>query len=503
MRAPAALLAALIVVSVGSARGAPGDLDPAFGTNGKVVTAFGAGIWGWPYDVAVQRDGKVVAAGASGRVGHEHFTLVRYRRDGKLDPTFGARGRVTSPLARFDEVLELALQPDGKIVAVGTGADESRDYGIVARYGPRGALDPTFGSGGKVLAQPAERSFLGGGALQPDGKIVVAGAVGTSSRADLDFVVGRYNADGSPDESFGSQGWTSTSFGDDDSVASSVVLQPDGKILAAGVRAKLVEPGIYESRGFVLARYLSDGRVDPAFGEDGRVTSRIGDGGQAISLALQPNGKIVAGGSTIGRSGENVDATADLALIRYMPDGRLDQSFGHGGQVITKSVDFAAAADIVLLRGGRIAVAVGAGRVFEVARYLSNGELDPSFGVGGIAKTKFLQKLESAFAVTVQPDGKLIAVGTTYDSAKRAQDFAVARFLDRQAVCRVPKLKGRRLLDAGHAVRRSHCSVGGVTRVFSSRIGRGRVISQHPKPGARLVAGGKVALVVSKGARHA
>jgi uncharacterized delta-60 repeat protein len=500
VRLVAVLFGALIVLSVGSAQAAPGELDPSFGRAGKVVTILGTtDDWVWLDDVELQSDGKIVAAGGSGAFGSEDFTLVRYRNDGKPDESFGSNGRVrTSVAPNDDEVLKVALQRDGKIVAVGAGGDGSQGYGIVARYDAGGSLDKAFGSSGSVEARRGQNSFLRTVAVQADGKILVAGTAFEPEQGEFRFVVGRYDADGTLDRSFGSGGWTSP--GGDSSAAADVALQPDGKIVVAGSRVRAVE-GDYEWGGFVLARYRSDGTLDPTFGSGGRVVTQVGAGGEADSVVLQADGRILVGGTTIAKSGESVDSTGKLALVRYEADGNLDPTFGRGGKATSGFGELSYAEDVVLLAGGRIAVAVGNDLgLFEVARYLPNGAPDKAFGKGGVARASFGGQFDVATSVGVQADGMLIGAGTTYNSAKEEQRFALARFIDTQTICHVPKLKGRGLSDAKGAVARGHCSVGRVRWIFS-KAPRGRVISQTPLAGTHMVAGGKVGLLVSTGAR--
>jgi uncharacterized delta-60 repeat protein len=316
---------------------------------------------------------------------------------------------------------------------------------------------------------------------------------------DYDFVIGRFDTDGSPDETFGSAGWTSTSFGEDSSGAVDVFVQPDGKIVAGGSRVRYVA-GVLEWRGFALARYLADGSPDPSFGAGGKVATPVGGGGVAESVLLQPDGKIVAGGTTLGKSGEGVRSTGRLALARYLPGGSLDPSFGTGGKATSKFGDLSYAADTILLSGGRLGVAIGHDTGFDVARYLPNGLLDKSFGAHGMAGAVFRGQLDIVSSLAAQPDGMLIVAGTTYNPGKQSQDFALARFLDRQPICHVPKVRGKRLADARSAILRAHCTVGRV-RWVASKTARGHVVSVQPLAGTHLVAGAQVRLVVSLGKR--
>ena len=164
------------------------------------------------------------------------------------------------------------------------------------------------------------------------------------------------------------------------------------------------------------------------------------------TVVLQADGKIVVGGTTIAKSGESVDSTGKLALVRYEPDGRLDPTFGRGGKATSGFGKLGYAEDVVLLAGGRIAVAVGNDLgLFEVARYLPNGTPDKMFGKEGVARASFGGQFDVATSVGVQADGMLIGAGTTYNSAKEEQRFALARFIDSlKTICHVPSLKRRR-----------------------------------------------------------
>jgi uncharacterized delta-60 repeat protein len=136
---------------------------------------------------------------------------------------------------------------------------------------------------------------------------------------------------------------------------------------------------------------------------------------------------------------------------------------------------------------------------FAVARYRANGTLDPAFGTGGVAKAGLLPA--GASAAVLQPDGKIVAAGSVGDGLQ--QQFAVARFLGGSPlVCRVPNVMGKTLRSAKRAIKHAHCTVGRVTRAFSSKVGAGRVISQRPRPHRVLPAGAKIKLVVSKGRKH-
>ncbi len=397
-----AVLALALVTAVlpGAAVAAPGDLDPSFGSSGKVTTDFGGSDAASA--VAIQTDGRIVAAGRSGS---GDFALARYNVDGSLDPTFGSSGMVMTDFGGSDAASAVAIQPDGRIVTAGRSG--SGDFAL-ARYNADGSLDPSFGSGGKVTTDFGGFDLALGVALQSDGKIVAAGQGGSS----FDFALARYNADGSLDTSFGSGGKVTTDFGVFEA-ATAVAIQRDGKIVATG---STFSSGFQQ---FALARYNADGSLDTSFGSGGIVTTDFGFGsGFGGALAIQSDGKIVAA----GRAG------SDFVVARYNGDCSPDASFGSGGIVTTDfgGLLFDAAFAVALQSNGKIVVAgsaLGTSADFALARYTTDGNLDASFGSGGKVTTDF-GGFDVASGVALQADGKIIAAG----QGGSGSDFALARY---------------------------------------------------------------------------
>jgi len=231
-------------------------------------------------------------------------------------------------LRRVEGAFAIARQPDGKLVAAGTTyINYGTDFAL-ARYNSDGTLDSSFGNGGKVTLNFGPWDQGTSVAVQQDGKIVIAGG---ANNVYTDFGLARYNSDGTLDSSFGVSGivitqFESPQFGHVSATPYSMVLQQDGKIVLAGVG------NIDGGEGFALARYNSNGTLDPSFGTGGKVTTEFGTLQQgfswafANSLALQVDGKIVAAGSAYLGQSEN------FALVRYNSDGTLDSSFGTSGQ---------------------------------------------------------------------------------------------------------------------------------------------------------------------------
>jgi uncharacterized delta-60 repeat protein len=396
-----------------------GALDPAFGAGGVVLTATGVHTYG--RGVAVQTDGKIVVAGTAVQTGDNYyFALARYNADGSLDTSFGSGGKATTDFSpNADGGTCLALQNDGKIVVAGYTEPNINHYEDVAlaRYNADGSLDTSFGTAGKVINSfGLQDDRATGVAIQTDGKIVVV-VDGTG-----EFVVARYNADGSPDAGFGGGSKVVTSFGHSYDSPTVVVLQGDGKIVVAGATRRDGNTG----SNFALARYNANGSLDTSFDKNGMVITDFSRGDDtAWSVGIQSDGKIVAGGSaTIGTD-------PDFALARYLTNGTLDTSFGTQGKVTT---DFGtrlngdAIHGIVLQPDGKI-VAAGetmSGIDTALARYNANGTLDTSFGTGGKVVADFGGD-DKARGVALQSDGKIVIAGEAVPLAN--YECLVARFL--------------------------------------------------------------------------
>lgn len=283
-----------------------GSLDPSFSADGIVIIEyqFGGFAESSANAVALQADGKIVVAGGA-TVGNDGvFALARLNTDGSLDNTFSFDGRVTTDLTNdADACLAVAIQPDGRIVVSGFSFNGIDDDVSLARYNTDGSLDAGFSGDGimtTVLA-PGGGMFRGL-ALQPDGKIVVAGSVDSFVLA-----VVRYDADGTQDPTFDGDGMLTSamSFGCE---ARSVVVQPDGKIVVAGTVSTGSGPDI------LLARYHADGTFDTSFAGAGVVYTDVGGGDEGNDVLLQPDGKIVVVGAAPNGN------TADFVLLRYLTD---------------------------------------------------------------------------------------------------------------------------------------------------------------------------------------
>jgi uncharacterized delta-60 repeat protein len=357
--------------------------------------------------------------------------------DGDLDKSFGSGGKiVTDFFGGEDEATAVAIQNDGKIVAVGSTVKPfvaaDRDFAL-ARYNADGSLDTTFGSGGKVATDFGNSDIALAVAIQQDSKIISAGKAFKNGHTALEtgyyFAVARHNSDGSLDKSFGSGGEVSGDLG----AANAIAIQSDGRIVAAGVG---LDDSQFPSPAFAVVRYNIDGSLDTSFGGNGKVITAffpggaVGGGGNTVrDIAIQADGKIVAVGSAF----DTVAMRTNYALARYNSDGSLDMSFGSGGKVISAILDDSYAIALTIRPDNRIVVAgsassrSGAGTVFAVARYNIDGSLDSSFGSDGKATDEFFGTGSIVRAVAFRADGEIIAAGSV-PSGSKGFDFAVARY---------------------------------------------------------------------------
>jgi len=404
----------------GRANAQAGSLDPTFGNGGIVITDFGT-PYDWGQSVAIQSDGKIVVGGSTGYPTAD-FALARYNTDGNLDTAFGSDGKViTDFVGSEDRGIALAIQSDSKIVLAGYHSDGRIE---LARYKTNGSLDSSFDADGKVLMSGLGYDFVTSIAIYANGKIVVGGRVGTvfcsvrfNSNGSLDntfdldgivltsigsdagefslaiqsddklvvagysstfnhydFALVRYNYDGSLDTTFNNNGKVTTDFGNTNDYGRALAIQGDGKIVAIGDTR---DDSTYDV--FAVARYKTDGSLDSSFGTNGEVTTYFDDGYELPeTVAIQSDGKIVVAGETWDNYVNYYTYSVFFALVRYNSDGTLDTTFGTNGIVITSvgGYDDDFCQSVALQSDGKIVAAGFAGnfygRDFAVVRYNSD-----------------------------------------------------------------------------------------------------------------------------------
>jgi len=436
-----AMVAALLWVGLTlEGRAGDGDLDPSFGTGGKVITDF-TPQEDFAESMVIGADGKILVVGSVGLLpaaigpGNPNFGLARYTTSGALDASFGTGGTVTTdfsadPAEDGDFCQAVALDAAGKIIVAGatnhpgsTGGDS--DFALL-RYNSSGTLDSTFGTGGKVSTD-----FSGAGdfaqcvAVDGNGRILVAGRTSASNNSNVsNFAIARYTSAGVLDPSFGTGGKVITDFFSYTDEVRSIAIDSNGKILAAGYAATAANSSISE---FAIARYTTAGVLDTTFGTGGKTTTGFaGADADAESMVLTSAGEIILAGTTRLNPGNQVD----FALVRYTASGALDTSFGTGGRVIT---DIAGGSDFLSAMAldvhGKIVVAGSASISgqgdYGIVRYTAAGALDPTFGSGGKVTTNF-NTSDSASCLAIEAGGNIVVAGR---STANLSCFSVARYL--------------------------------------------------------------------------
>jgi uncharacterized delta-60 repeat protein len=414
------LLTVVMVVALAlPARAAAGDLDSSFGGDGKVRV----GISGGAADVAIQSDGKAVAVGEGG----SKFAIVRLNRDGTLDQSFGGDGvvHIAAGPNRFDEANAVVIR-NGKITIVGTSTRDSDNVIALAliRLNSDGTRDTSFSGDGIQLLRVGSSSTGEDLAIQSNGKIV---AVGTS---DHEFLVVRRKSDGSPDPTFSSDGSTRTAFGQH-VFGFSVGIDPtNGRIVVGGEQ---INSGGF-THNFAFAAYTTAGDLDHTFSGDGKMVRPTSLAGGLSALHVLDNGRIVAAGTTLKSLARN-----QFLVEKYKRDGSFDTSFGGGdGAVVTgfktggnARDDFAL--DVGEQSDGKIVVAgesAGADRRFAVVRLTAAGALDSTFHGGGVL-TAFSEDAAATGVAINNASHRILLVGDeiTTGPTIRVDAMLAARYL--------------------------------------------------------------------------
>ncbi|HWJ25887.1 MAG TPA: delta-60 repeat domain-containing protein, partial [Flavisolibacter sp.] len=418
-----AILLLLCLYAITKANGQAGTFDSSFGLNGLVETDFTNIQSESALRVLRQQDGKLVvlfnARGAS--------WLSRYFNNGTKDLNFTDyteeqynNGFIQLQAGTAFQASDLALQKNGNLLVAGNVKGDQLDFSLVQHL-PSGFTDNGFGNNGQVITSitPGQNDNATAMAIQQDGKIVVVGCTNTGSQRD--FAIVRYNTDGSLDNTFSGDGKLTTDFNSGNDTALAVILQPDGKILVGGVSTA----NSSQKKSFALARYNSNGTLDLTFSGDGKLTTDISMGDDVLkSLSLQSDGKILAGGYT-------TTGQTDFALVRYLSDGTLDNTFDGDGKLTTDIAQgssdtlqsIAVQGDGKILAGGFTRSARGYD--FALVRYLSGGVMDPAFATGGKNIADQGTPLDIANQMVLLQDGKILMAG---QRGSDQTDLVVTRF---------------------------------------------------------------------------
>jgi uncharacterized delta-60 repeat protein len=372
-------------------------------------------------------------------------SLCATAQPGTLDPNFGSGGKLTTPIGSGNDNCTAILKlSTGKLLAAG-GTTGTMAF---ARYNSDGTLDMTFnGSGTMTYDFETGNEAVSKLIEQPDGKIIAVGsATGTKQR----MAVLRMFTDGTIDTAFGTQGEVALDFGTAEGRGTCVLLQPDGKIVVGGMARGA---SIYK---MAVARLNDDGTFDTDFSGDGMQTTVLFGQSEYINgIALQPDGKIVAGGGTIASGSGN------FAVVRYLPNGTLDTTFSDDGIVNFLPAGAGVGRDLLLQSDGKIliggyAAVAGNGQDFALARLWPDGTLDDTFGTGGKTTTSVSTSNDWIFALALQPDGKIVGIGDALITATY-YDFALVRYLPTGALDTAFGTNGIVTTDFNAALDRGFC----------------------------------------------
>jgi len=403
-----------------------GTLDSTFDDDGLVFTEVGTNAKG--NDLVIQNDGKIVLGGFSGPLGHEDYILTRYNEDGSLDTSFDNDGIVITNISTDndgDYAYAVALQPDGKILLGGNANMNPTGFEYcLLRFNNNGSLDTSFGGDGIVTT--TDGGTIKSLVIQQDGKILANGYTYVFPNTVISTI--RYNSDGSIDGSFGTNGIVYTDPTGHGGTATDIDVQSDGKIVICGYGYDSIT---ISGHDIYLLRYNTDGSPDTSFGTNGFVITALGpETDAANTLLIQPDGKIIIGGEfqtdghadmTVLRYNTNgsLDTTFDddgVVITEISPenDNIWDATFQADGKIVvaggvykpTQSIDFV------------------------LVRYNGDGSRDTTFGLGnGIITTDINHDYNWANAVGLQDDGKIVIGGTFYDVSTYDDDmFVLARY---------------------------------------------------------------------------
>ena len=409
----------LFLVSVTVTNAQSGVLDPTFGNAGIVLTEISPNN-NYGEAVAVQADGKIVVAGYAGAPSTYKMAVARYNTDGSLDTSFGTNGTLNFPVGTAKSyVTGIAIQADGKIVLGGYTWDNiSGDFALV-RLNADGSFDNSFGNNGIVIVDSGDNEVAEVVTVLDDGKILLAG-----SNED-NFAIAKFNADGSLDNSFGANGWSVIIFDASVTFVKDLAMQIDGKILLGGL---LQSNNLYK---MAAARINADGSLDNSFGTNGKVFFNIGNSNDfAEGIDVQSDGKIIIGGHTyieypliydLAAVRLNSDGSFDttygdngVATTQVLPYGS-----NYTRQMLMQSDDKAILVGFTAFGTLEYDIAM--------VRFNTDGSLDTTFGDGGKVSTDISEREDYANAITLQADNKILLTGYSYTEAGDASIF-VARY---------------------------------------------------------------------------
>ncbi|TNE47690.1 MAG: T9SS type A sorting domain-containing protein [Bacteroidetes bacterium] len=414
-------LTCFLLILAGSLFAQAGMIDSTFGNNGVFLSDFNSGGSDRICSVMVQLDGKVVAVGNSRSLNMYSVVLIRLLEDGNYDPDFGTDGVVLSDFGDVDsEFYAAALDQDQNIVATGYGNDG--DF-MTARYLPDGSPDQSFGTNGIVYTDFFnDEDYANAIALQADGKIVTGGTgYDPNDPDDYKFALARFNSDGSLDTTFGNQGKVFTKIGPGDDEITSLVVQADGKVLAGGYTS------VHPEYTPCLVRYHPDGTLDTGFGSGGIVVDTLSNKpGLLRWVGLMPDGRIVVVIRALG-------GNQNHRVSRYLANGTPDSTFnGTGKLILDQAIDCRSLRSGLVTPDGKLVIGGNTtlSYKFLVGRINPDGSIDTTFGNNGFVKHQVTGAESDIYSLATTPDGSLIAAGYGNHGVNTLYDFVLVKYLN-------------------------------------------------------------------------
>jgi len=402
-----------------------GAADTTFGSgtcaNGPCpgVTATIIGDSGGPTGLALQGTNYLVSGVSFPAFGTSSVVVFRFTSNGTLDTTFGTNGKASAkPTGNGDNGRGIALRANGGIVVAGlANGDHGDTDSLVTVFNPTGQLDNTFNGTGFSRLDVGSMTGEWRATALTGGKIVAAGFT-VSETGVKGGVIGRYNADGTLDATFGTAGITTFPL-----VANAIAVQAvDGKLVVGGTALTGATPSM------AFARFTANGALDTTFNGTGTLTIAPASADEEISsVAVQPDGKIVGAGFVTG-------TFLDSVFVRLTSAGVLDTTFNGSGKLVASSSTGADVVNALAIQadgkivGGGWAEISGTQDSMTVTRVNQNGTLDTAFGTGGFGTATFTTFTSHGFALTIEPNGKIVIAGNIFNTGNSTDDFAIARF---------------------------------------------------------------------------